>query len=127
MFTYMFLYNITDKKYLLELVGGKLLPTVLTLEPFDLQMSFQMFFQVSLLGKGLLAVLIFTNIRSFSGMDPQMFYEIVPFSENFITVFGFAFQNLHVFHCQRVFKFVHHKILSLWESFIYFDLTDIEV
>lgn len=86
-----------------------------------------MFFQVSFLGETFLTIFILTDIGPFFSMYSKVLYEVVPFSENFITVFGFAFQNLHVFHCERIFKLVNTVVLGLGHDFINFDLLHIEV
>ena len=86
-----------------------------------------MLFQVSFLRESLITIIIFAFIWSFLCMNSKMFNEIVPFSESFVTVSSFAFQNLHVFHSYRTFELVNLEFFSFRDDFIYFDLIDIKV
>lgn len=113
--------------YLLKLIRSKLFSAILALESFDLEMGFQMFLQVSFLRKTLIAVFILANIWFLFCMHSQMFYEVVPFSEYSVTVVWTALQNLHILHCEWIFKFIDCEKRGLRYDFIYFYLRYIEV
>ena len=86
-----------------------------------------MLFKISFLRKGFPTPLEITTVRFFFSMHSEMFYEVVPLSEEFIAFIMQAPKDLHLLHSQRIFKLVHCELLCFRYDLIYFDFRHIEV